>query len=130
MRLLLASLTACLVAASVAASALPARTQAPQTTGPDPFLRVRVHITDTRLTVSKTKILRAQAIFFHVTNDGKLPHNFTVGGQKTRVLKHGQSEILQVGFTERGSYPYACTVNGTKAMRGVIVVQSPPAAGG
>ncbi len=128
MRLILATLSICFLAVLASASAFSART--PQTTGPDPTTRIRVHITDTTLTLSKKKILRAQAAFFHVSNDGKKLHNFTIGGQTTKTLKPGQSEILQIAFTARGDYPYRCTVNGTTAMRGVFVVASPPAAGG
>ncbi len=104
------------------ASAPSARTH---TTGPDVFLQIKVTLTDTNVKLSTKVVKRAQTVYFNVTNQGKLPHNFVIGGNKTVVLKHGKTDTFVIAFTERGKYGYKCTVNATKAMRGFINVTTP-----
>lgn len=66
-------------------------------------------------------------VTFEVTNDGKLPHDFTFGsrGGGTRILEAGESATHVVTFAKPGQYIYICTVEGHQAagMRGVLTVR-------
>jgi mono/diheme cytochrome c family protein len=55
---------------------------------------------------------------FVVTNLGKRPHDFKIGGKRTPVLKHGKSANLLVAFKKAGRYAYWSTVRGD-ALRGL-----------
>jgi uncharacterized cupredoxin-like copper-binding protein len=73
-------------------------------------------------TLSK-KSGKAGAYTFKVTNKGTLPHDFKIGGKKTKLLTPGQSASLTVTL-KKGSYPYLCTVTGHAAagMKGTFKV--------
>ena len=104
-----------------------ARASQPFTTGPITYLHIHVSITDTRLRLSSTTVVRAQTVYFDVVNYGKLRHNFSISGQQTPALRHAQAATVVVAFSERGRYRYECSLNCTKTMRGSILVTAPPA---
>jgi plastocyanin len=99
--------------------------RAPSTTGVDPLITVSVRISDTRLTVKPARVARLETVQFRVVNTGKLPHDFRVGGLKSRKLKHGQVDHVLLQFADRGTYLYRCVVNCSAKMRGFMVVYSP-----
>jgi len=76
-----------------------------------------------RFTLSKRTVPRG-TVAFKVTNKGSLPHDFKIGGKKTRLLAPGKSQTLSVIFRKAGRYPYLCTVPGhaTAGMKGTLVV--------
>jgi uncharacterized cupredoxin-like copper-binding protein len=70
-----------------------------------------------------SKMLKAGAVTFKVTNKGNLPHDFQVGTKKTKLLSPGSSATLSVTL-KKGKVPYLCTVSGHAAagMKGTITV--------
>jgi uncharacterized cupredoxin-like copper-binding protein len=74
-------------------------------------------------TLSK-KTVPHGTVTFKVTNKGALPHDFKIGGKKTKLLTPGQSATLKVTFAKKGSFPYLCTVTGHAAagMKGTLKV--------
>jgi uncharacterized cupredoxin-like copper-binding protein len=90
--------------------------------------------TEYKFTLSKTALLPT-TVTFKVTNRGKLPHQFEVCtepsgtatsnscfGDSTNVLKPGQSAMLTVTFTKRGTFEYLSVAHGqaAKGMKGLI----------
>jgi uncharacterized cupredoxin-like copper-binding protein len=63
-------------------------------------------------------------VTFTVTNLGALPHDFQIGGKKTKLLTMNQSAKVTVTFAKAGKYPYLCTVSGHAAagMKGTLTV--------
>jgi uncharacterized cupredoxin-like copper-binding protein len=74
--------------------------------------------------VLNAKSAKRGVVVFHVTNVGKIKHDFQISGRKTKLLSHGQSATLRVTFLRKGSYPYKCTVPGHAAagMKGVFTI--------
>ncbi|MCW2976186.1 MAG: blue (type 1) copper domain protein [Actinomycetia bacterium] len=64
------------------------------------------------------------AVVFTVTNKGKLPHDFKIGGKKTALVSPGKTAKLSVTL-KAGKYPYLCTVAGHAAagMKGTFTVK-------
>jgi len=62
-------------------------------------------------------------VIFKVKNGGKLAHDFSIGGRKTKMLNPGQSDTLRVTL-RKGAQAYKCTVPGHAAagMKGVVNV--------
>jgi plastocyanin len=85
--------------------------------------RVTVAATEYRFTLSRHRA-PAGTVIFTVTNKGKVPHDFKIGGKRTPLLLSGRSATLRVTFSKRGSYPYLSTVSGQAAagMKGVFSV--------
>jgi uncharacterized cupredoxin-like copper-binding protein len=85
--------------------------------------RVTVKASEFKFVLSK-KTARRGLVVFKVTNVGKISHDFSIKGRKTRLLKHGQSATLRVTFLRKGHYPYKCTVPGHAAsgMKGVFTI--------
>jgi uncharacterized cupredoxin-like copper-binding protein len=54
-------------------------------------------------------------VVFHVTNRGKLKHDFKIVGKKTPLLKPGAKATLRVKLT-KGPHRYICTVPGHAAL--------------
>jgi uncharacterized cupredoxin-like copper-binding protein len=63
-------------------------------------------------------------VIFKVKNVGKIAHDFSINGRKTKMLSPGQSDTLRVTFLRKGAYPYTCTVPGHAAagMKGVFTI--------
>jgi uncharacterized cupredoxin-like copper-binding protein len=73
--------------------------------------------------LSKAKVKHGKVTFV-VTNRGALPHDFKIGGKRTKLLQSGKSARLVVTFKKKGSYAYLCTVSGHAAagMKGKLRV--------
>jgi plastocyanin len=100
--------------------------RSPATTGVDPLIRVSVQITDSRIFVKPKRVARMETVYFRVVNVGTKTHDFRVGGQKTRELKHGEVAHVLIQFVDRGNYVYRCAVHcDSRTMRGLIQVYSP-----
>ena len=85
--------------------------------------RVNVKASEFKFVLS-AKTARRGLATFHVTNIGRIEHDFQINGRKTRLLAHGQSATLRVTFLRKGHYPYKCTVPGHAAagMKGVFTI--------
>jgi uncharacterized cupredoxin-like copper-binding protein len=75
-----------------------------------------------KFTLSK-KSVKAGTVTFKVSNRGKIPHDFNIGGKKTKLIQPGKSATLSVKL-KKGSASYKCTVAGhAKAgMKGTLKV--------
>jgi nitrite reductase (NO-forming) len=75
------------------------------------------------ITVKPTAV-KAGTVIFKVTNKGNLPHDFKIGGKKTKLLSPGSSAKLTVTL-KKGKSTYECTVSGHAAagMKGALVVK-------
>jgi uncharacterized cupredoxin-like copper-binding protein len=75
-----------------------------------------------RFTLSK-KSVAAGKVTFKVTNKGKVKHDFSIGGKKTKLLSPGGSATLTVSL-KKGSVAFKCTVSGHAAagMKGTLKV--------
>ena len=58
------------------------------------------------------KVVPRGTVIFKVVNDGKVPHDFRIGGKGTEYLESGQSETLTVGLAKPGQFTFLCTVSG------------------
>jgi uncharacterized cupredoxin-like copper-binding protein len=76
-----------------------------------------------RFTLSKKSVPHG-AVTFKVTNKGSIPHDFKIGGKRTKLLSPGRSATLKITFKKAGKYPYLCTVPGHAAagMKGNLTV--------
>ena len=70
------------------------------------------------------KTAKSGVVIFKVKNTGKLQHDFSISGRKTKLLNGGQSDTLRVTL-KKGNWAYKCTVPGHAAagMKGVLVVK-------
>ncbi len=97
----------------------PAAASAPQTT------EVAVSMFEMGFKLSKTSAPRGTVVF-KVSNDGKLPHDFSFGsrGGGTPLLDSGGTATHTVKFPTPGKYTFICTVEGHYAagMYGVLTV--------
>jgi uncharacterized cupredoxin-like copper-binding protein len=75
-----------------------------------------------KFTLSKSSV-KAGTVVFKVVNKGKIPHDFSIGGKKTALLKPGKSGTLSVTL-KKGSNAYKCTVPGhaQAGMKGTLKV--------
>jgi glucose/arabinose dehydrogenase len=91
-----------------------------------PTTNVLVTAYDFRFTLSR-KSVPAGRVRFTVVNRGVFPHDFAIGGRKTRLLKHGQRAVLTVVFRRAARPAYRCTVPGHAAagMKGVLTIGRP-----
>jgi len=73
--------------------------------------------------LSKARVPKG-IVTFTVKNVGQVPHDFKIGGRKTKMLNPGQSATLRVTFLKTGKYPYLCTVptHATLGMKGTLTV--------
>ena len=72
-----------------------------------------------------TSSVKHGAVTFVVTNNGALPHDFSINHKKTALLSPGKSAKLTVTFAKAGKYAYLCTVSGHAAagMKGSLTVK-------
>ena len=78
---------------------------------------------DYRDVLSRTSV-PVGTVRFVVVNRGAAPHDFAIGGRRTRMLKRGERQTIVVRFKRAGSYTYVCTVPGHAhlGMKGVLRV--------
>jgi uncharacterized cupredoxin-like copper-binding protein len=74
--------------------------------------------------VLSTKTAKRGVVIFRIKNSGKLGHDFSINGRKTKVISPGKSGTLRIVFLRKGAYPYKCTVPGHAAagMKGVFTI--------
>ena len=100
---------ALIVAAALAASlvvAAPATPAAPATTSPGYNLTITVRLSDTGVILSRSVAKRGWRAHFVITNKGKKPHVFDVGGLKTPPIAPGAKRKLGAFLDDRGKYAY------------------------
>ncbi|WP_081685595.1 plastocyanin/azurin family copper-binding protein [Candidatus Solirubrobacter pratensis] len=75
-----------------------------------------------KFTLSK-KSVKAGSVTFTVSNKGKIPHDFSIGGKKTKLIRPGKSATLKVTL-KKGSVSFKCTVSGhaQAGMKGTLKV--------
>jgi uncharacterized cupredoxin-like copper-binding protein len=75
-----------------------------------------------RFTLAK-KSVKAGKVTFTIANKGTVPHDFSIHGKKTKLIKPGHSAKLTVSL-KKGSASFKCTVPGHAAdgMKGVLKV--------
>jgi uncharacterized cupredoxin-like copper-binding protein len=123
-RLLFAAAAVAAVAAPVASAHVSLDAPKPQSAQSVALLaRVNVAASEFKFVLSK-KTARRGVVVFKVKNVGKISHDFSIKGRKTKKLSPGQSATLRVTFLRKGSYPYKCTVPGHAAagMKGVFKI--------
>ena len=115
--------TAAIAATFAAAQASAQPTAVHSVHGAVLLARVNVAASEFKFVLSKKSAKRG-LVTFKVTNVGKLQHDFSINGRKTRLLSHGQSATLRVTFLRKGHYTYICTVPGHAAagMKGVFTI--------
>jgi uncharacterized cupredoxin-like copper-binding protein len=84
---------------------------------------VNVTATEFKFVLS-TKTAKRGLVIFKVKNAGKLAHDFSINGRKTKLISPGKSNTLRVTFLRKGAYVYTCTVPGHAAagMKGVFTI--------
>jgi glucose/arabinose dehydrogenase len=87
---------------------------------------VTVRMLDYRDVLSRTSVPLG-SVRFVVVNRGAAPHDFAIGGKRTRMLKRGERQTLVVRFKRAGNYTYVCTVPGHAhlGMKGILRVGKP-----
>jgi uncharacterized cupredoxin-like copper-binding protein len=122
MKTLMVAAVAALAMASAGTLAMAAR-QPAQAHRAALLTKVNVAASEFKFVLSK-KTAKRGLVIFKVTNVGKISHDFSINGRKTKMLSHGQSDSLRVTFLRKGHYPYKCTVPGHAAagMKGVFTI--------
>jgi uncharacterized cupredoxin-like copper-binding protein len=84
---------------------------------------VTVTASEFKFTLSRTSVPQGEVVFT-VVNDGKLAHNFWIGGKQTPLISPGKSATLTTTL-DAGTLNYLCTVPGHAAagMKGTLTVQ-------
>jgi uncharacterized cupredoxin-like copper-binding protein len=75
-----------------------------------------------KFTLSKKSVPHGK-VTFKLTNRGRLPHDFAIGGKKTKIIGAGKTAIL-IATVKKGKAAYKCTVPGHAAagMKGTLRV--------
>jgi plastocyanin len=93
------------------------------TTGPGQHATFFVQITDTGIVVdNQAREARGTIVTFAAINEGKKPHNFTMLGKKTPILKAGGRAHFTVTLLTRGNFPYRSTVDKGRFFHGLFTV--------
>jgi glucose/arabinose dehydrogenase len=94
-----------------------------------PTTKIRVTTYDFSCALSR-RSASAGRVRFVVVNRGVFPHDFTIAGRRTRLLRHGDSAVLTIAFPRPGRFAYRCAVSGQAAagMKGVFAVGRAPVA--
>jgi len=84
---------------------------------------VTVTATEFKFKLSR-KTVPVGTVVFHVSNKGRLSHDFKIAGKKTPMIHPGKSASLRVVFKKKGRLQYLCTVPGHAAggMKGTLRV--------
>lgn len=108
-----------MAAFALAAPALAGPTHHGQATGST----IKVTAKEFKFTLSPATA-RAGAVTFTIVDKGKLPHDFSIAGKKSKIVDPGQTTKLTVTL-KAGKYPYKCTIPGHAAagMKGTLVVK-------
>jgi uncharacterized cupredoxin-like copper-binding protein len=83
---------------------------------------VTVTMKEFKFTLSKAKVPHGK-VTFKLVNKGKLPHDFAIGGKKSKLIAKGKTGSLIVTL-KAGKLAYKCTVPGHAAagMKGKLTV--------
>ena len=63
-------------------------------------------------------------IIFHIVNDGKLHHGFTISRKSTPSLKSKGETDLIVNFAKSGRWQYTCTGHTNAHMKGWFTIRA------
>jgi uncharacterized cupredoxin-like copper-binding protein len=104
------------LAALVAAAPIAARPSAVAAT------TVTVTMKEYKFTLSKATVPHGK-VTFKLTNKGKIPHDFSIAGKKSKTLAAGKTGTLIVTL-KAGKLPYKCTVDSHAklGMKGTLTV--------
>jgi hypothetical protein len=110
------------------------------TTGPGSKIEIYVKISDSEILMAPyalsafhgqhekylmtwRQIQRGQLVRFIVINSGHKPHNFSILGRKTPVLKPGRRAQFTIALMSRGAFQYMSTVSkADRRLTGVLTV--------
>src|SRR5712691_6179478 len=84
---------------------------------------VTVHMTEYQFDLS-TSTVPTGTVVFTLIDDGLTPHNFSIAGQTSANLAHGDTATMTVDFPKAGDYSYLCTLPGhaDADMQGTLTV--------
>jgi hypothetical protein len=108
------STTAAVVAIGLGAlllATLAGATTASGTTDPSVVVRVRVTVTDTKVTLSRPSARRGWGGIFTILNKGKKAHRVEFGLFLTPVIRPGKGLTLRYYFEYRGPQPIEVRLN-------------------
>ncbi|HZS24967.1 MAG TPA: cupredoxin domain-containing protein [Gaiellaceae bacterium] len=97
-----------------------------------PAFAARAHATATKVSVTesewKIKLSKssvpAGSVTFSIKNAGKVPHDFKIGGKKSKTIAPGKTATLTVTL-KKGKQAYLCAIPGHAAlgMKGTLTVK-------
>jgi hypothetical protein len=77
-----------------------------ETTSPGYNFTINVTVTDSSVVLSRSVAKRGWLAHFVISNKGKKPHVFDIGGLKTKPIAPGTKRKLGSYLETRGQYPY------------------------
>lgn len=92
------------------------------TTQPSFIINIRVTMSDSAVTLSRTQAHRGWGVNFLIRNVGKKPHKFRIGGLQTPALVPGGRHKLEVNLELRGRVTYRDELNPGPRTRGFFKV--------
>lgn len=97
----------------------------PGTTRPEVLEAVTVTLKTKALSLSKQRVERGTFVSFTVTNAGRIPRSFVIGGQPERFVNPGATLRFELLFDLRGQFPYRSTSprHGALVLRGSFHVE-------
>ena len=110
------------LALGVALAALAAAAPVAAGTSAAAATTVAVTMKEVKFTLSKTKVPHGK-VTFKLTNKGKIPHDFSIAGKKSKSIAKGKTGTLIVTL-KKGKLPYKCTIDSHAklGMKGVLTV--------